>query len=86
VNLPRGLDRELVRDRDREYTLRGAESRTLATDFNTTEIVAEANRRTRDAEARILAVAAEVDPRALLATLSTLRLTHRRSQTLILTG
>src|SRR4051812_36661685 len=31
LNLPRGVDRELVRDRDREYTLRGAESRTLAT-------------------------------------------------------
>jgi hypothetical protein len=31
VHLPRGLDRELVRDRDREYTLRGSESRTLAT-------------------------------------------------------
>jgi len=31
VNLPRGLVREIVRDRDREYTLRGSESRTLAT-------------------------------------------------------
>lgn len=31
VNLPRGLEREVVRDRDREYTLRGSESRTLAT-------------------------------------------------------
>lgn len=31
VNLPRGLEREIVRDRDREYTLRGSESRTLAT-------------------------------------------------------
>jgi hypothetical protein len=31
LNLPRGLQRELVRDRDREYTLRGSESRTLAT-------------------------------------------------------
>lgn len=31
LNLPRGLERELVRDRDREYTLRGSESRTLAT-------------------------------------------------------
>jgi DNA-binding MarR family transcriptional regulator len=30
VNLPRGLERQLVRDRDREYTLRGSESRTLA--------------------------------------------------------
>lgn len=29
--LPRGLERELVRDRDREYTLRGSETRTLAT-------------------------------------------------------
>lgn len=31
VHLPRGRDRELVHDRDREYTLRGSESRTLAT-------------------------------------------------------
>jgi hypothetical protein len=31
VHLPRGLERELVRARDREYTLRGSESRTLAT-------------------------------------------------------
>ena len=31
VHLPRGPERELVRDRDREYTLRGSESRTLAT-------------------------------------------------------
>lgn len=31
VNLPRGPEREMVRDRDREYTLRGSESRTLAT-------------------------------------------------------
>jgi hypothetical protein len=31
LNLPRGLERELVRDRDREYTLRGSETRTLAT-------------------------------------------------------
>ena len=31
VRLPRGPERELVRDRDREYTLRGSESRTLAT-------------------------------------------------------
>jgi hypothetical protein len=31
LNLPRGLQRELVRDRDREYTLRGSETRTLAT-------------------------------------------------------
>lgn len=31
LNLPRGLDRELVRDRGREYKLRGSESRTLAT-------------------------------------------------------
>lgn len=31
LNLPRGVDRELVRDRDRDYTLRGSESRTLAT-------------------------------------------------------
>jgi hypothetical protein len=30
LELPRGPDRELVRDRDREYTLRGSESRTLA--------------------------------------------------------
>jgi hypothetical protein len=31
VHLPRGRDREPVHDRDREYTLRGSESRTLAT-------------------------------------------------------
>ena len=31
VDLPRGREREIVRDRDREYTLRGSESRTLAT-------------------------------------------------------
>jgi hypothetical protein len=31
LHLPRGRDRELVHDRDREYTLRGSESRTLAT-------------------------------------------------------
>jgi hypothetical protein len=31
LDLPRGPDRELVRDRDRAYTLRGSESRTLAT-------------------------------------------------------
>jgi hypothetical protein len=31
LNLPRGLERELVRERDREYTLRGSEARTLAT-------------------------------------------------------
>jgi hypothetical protein len=31
LHLPRGVDREIVRDRDREYTLRGSESRTLAT-------------------------------------------------------
>lgn len=31
VRLPRGPERELVRDRDRKYTLRGSESRTLAT-------------------------------------------------------
>ena len=31
LHLPRGLERELVRDRDREYSLRGSESRTLAT-------------------------------------------------------
>jgi hypothetical protein len=31
VNLPRGWEREIVRYRDREYTLRGSESRTLAT-------------------------------------------------------
>jgi len=30
LNLPRGLERELVRDRDREYTLRGSEFRTLS--------------------------------------------------------
>ena len=31
VDLPRGPEREPVRDRDREYTLRGSETRTLAT-------------------------------------------------------
>jgi hypothetical protein len=31
LQLPRGMDREIVRDRDREYTLRGSETRTLAT-------------------------------------------------------
>jgi uncharacterized membrane protein YgcG len=31
VNLPRGMEREIVRHRDREYTLRGSESHTLAT-------------------------------------------------------
>ena len=31
LELPTGSDRELVRDRDREYTLRGSETRTLAT-------------------------------------------------------
>jgi hypothetical protein len=30
LDLPRGPDRELVNDRDREYTLRGSETRTLA--------------------------------------------------------
>jgi hypothetical protein len=31
LKLPRGLQREIVRDRDREYSLRGSETRTLAT-------------------------------------------------------
>jgi len=31
LNLPRDREREVVRDRDREYTLRGSETRTLAT-------------------------------------------------------
>jgi hypothetical protein len=31
LNLPRGLEREIVRDRDHEYSLRGSETRTLAT-------------------------------------------------------
>jgi hypothetical protein len=31
LHLPRGPEREIVRDRDREYTLRGSETRTLAT-------------------------------------------------------
>jgi hypothetical protein len=30
VHLPRGLEREIVRYRDRDYTLRGSESRTLS--------------------------------------------------------
>ena len=29
VNLPRGVEREIVRYRDRDYSLRGSESRTL---------------------------------------------------------
>lgn len=31
LDLPRGPDRELVHDRDRDYTLNGSESRTLST-------------------------------------------------------
>jgi DNA-binding MarR family transcriptional regulator len=31
VELPRGVDREIVRHRDHEYTLRGSETRTLST-------------------------------------------------------
>src|SRR6516225_8332052 len=31
LNLPHGPDREIVRDRDLEYTLRGSETRILAT-------------------------------------------------------
>jgi DNA-binding MarR family transcriptional regulator len=31
LELPRGADREIVRDRDHEYALRGSETRTLAT-------------------------------------------------------
>ena len=31
LELPRGKDREIVRDRDHEYTLRGSETRTLST-------------------------------------------------------
>ncbi|MFA5910156.1 MAG: hypothetical protein WC815_15350 [Vicinamibacterales bacterium] len=31
LDLPRGEDRELVRDRDRQYSLRGSETRTLST-------------------------------------------------------
>lgn len=31
LDLPRGLERELVHERDREYDLRGSESRTLST-------------------------------------------------------
>ena len=31
LDLPRGADRELVRDRDHEYSLRGSETRTLLT-------------------------------------------------------
>jgi DNA-binding MarR family transcriptional regulator len=31
LNLPNGTDREIVRDRDHEYTLRGSETRTLST-------------------------------------------------------
>lgn len=31
LDLPRGADREIVRDRDKEYSLRGSETRTLST-------------------------------------------------------
>jgi DNA-binding MarR family transcriptional regulator len=31
LDLPRGADREIVRERDRDYTLRGSETRTLST-------------------------------------------------------
>src|SRR5438874_952392 len=31
LELPRGEEREIVRDRDREYSLRGSETRTLST-------------------------------------------------------
>ena len=31
LDLPRGADREIVRDRDHEYSLRGSETRTLST-------------------------------------------------------
>jgi len=48
--------------------------------FNAAEIATEANRRATDAEALILEVAGQVDPRALLATLTTLHLTHPEDQ------
>jgi hypothetical protein len=54
LDLPRGVERELVRDRDREYTLRGSESHTLAT-VGAFRVVS--SRDLRDAHDR------EVDPR-----------------------
>jgi uncharacterized membrane protein YgcG len=55
VNLPRGLEREIVRYRGREYTLRGSESRTLAT-VGAFRVVS--SRDLRDARDR------ELDPRS----------------------
>ena len=43
LHLPRGLEREIVRDRDREYTLRGSESRTLHERLETTHQYIEAD-------------------------------------------
>lgn len=67
VHLPRGLNREIVRYRDREYTLRGSESRTLAT-VGAFRVVS--SRDLRDARDR------ELDPRS-----SDLR--HLRQQGLV---
>jgi hypothetical protein len=55
VHLPRGLEREIVRVRDRQYTLRGSESRTLAT-VGTFRVVS--SRDLRDSRDR------ELDPRS----------------------
>ena len=53
VHLPRGLERELVRDRDREYTLRGSESRTLAT-VGAFRVVSSRDLRDHDDGARLI--------------------------------
>lgn len=50
VDLPRGPDRERVWDRDRIYTLRGSESRTLAT-VGAFRVVASSDLRDRDGSA-----------------------------------
>jgi hypothetical protein len=47
VDLPRGPERERVRDRDRTYTLRGSESRTLAT-VGAFRVVSSGDLRDRD--------------------------------------
>ena len=57
IYLPRGLEREIVRHRDREYRLRGSESRTLAT-VGAFRVVS--SRDLRDAHDR------ELDPRSSL--------------------
>lgn len=47
VDLPRGPERERIRDRDRTYTLRGSESRTLAT-VGAFRVVSSSNLRDHD--------------------------------------